>query len=117
MQLTVLTDRSQGGSSLSDGSLELMVSGLSPHLSQGPSTSSLPALYISRQEHWSGLPFPSMHESESVAHSCPILRNPMDVALQDPLTMEFPRQQYWSGFLFPTSGDLPRSGIKPLSPA
>lgn len=45
MQLTVLTDRSQGGSSLTDGSLELMVSGLSPHLSQGPSTSSLPALY------------------------------------------------------------------------
>ena len=45
MQLTVLTDRSQGGSSLSDGSLELMVSGLSPHLSQGPSTSSFPALY------------------------------------------------------------------------
>ena len=45
MQLTVLTDRSQGGSSLRDGSLELMVSGLSPHLSQDPSTSSLPALY------------------------------------------------------------------------
>lgn len=30
VQLTVLTDRSQGGSSLSDGSLELMVSGPSP---------------------------------------------------------------------------------------
>lgn len=30
MQLTVLTDRSQGGSSLSDGSIELMVSGPSP---------------------------------------------------------------------------------------
>jgi hypothetical protein len=30
MQLTVLTDRSQGGSSLSDGSLELMVSGQNP---------------------------------------------------------------------------------------
>lgn len=32
MQLTVLTDRSQGGSSLRDGSLELMVRG-DPHLS------------------------------------------------------------------------------------
>lgn len=32
MQLTVLTDRSQGGSSLQDGSLELMVRG-EPHLS------------------------------------------------------------------------------------
>lgn len=30
MQLTVLTDRSQGGSSLRDGSIELMVSGPSP---------------------------------------------------------------------------------------
>lgn len=29
-QLTVLTDRSQGGSSLKDGSVELMVSGLCP---------------------------------------------------------------------------------------
>lgn len=30
LQLTVLTDRSQGGSSLKDGSVELMVSGQSP---------------------------------------------------------------------------------------
>src|SRR5574341_1265913 len=39
-----------------------------------------PAMGFSRQEHWSGLPFPSpMHESESeVAQSCPTLSNPMD---------------------------------------
>ena len=37
-----------------------------------------PSLGFSRQEHWSGLPFPSpMHESE-VAQSCPTLSNPMD---------------------------------------
>ena len=38
------------------------------------------SLGVSRQEHWSGLPFPSpMHESESeVAQSCPTLRDPMD---------------------------------------
>ena len=41
---------------------------------------------FSRQEHWSGLPFPSpMHESEkwshSVAQSCPTLRDPMDCSL------------------------------------
>ena len=42
-----------------------------------------PSLGFSRQEHWSGLPFPSpMHESESeVAQSCPTLRNPMDCSL------------------------------------
>ena len=35
---------------------------------------------FSRQEHWSGLPFPSpMHESESeVTQSCPTLSDPMD---------------------------------------
>ena len=40
---------------------------------------------FSRQEHWSGLPFPSpMHESESeseVAQSCPTLCDPMDCSL------------------------------------
>ena len=39
-----------------------------------------PSLGFSRQEHWSGFPFPSpMHESESeVAQSCPTLSDPMD---------------------------------------
>ena len=39
-----------------------------------------PSLGFSRQEHWSGLPFPSlMHESESkVTQSCPTLSDPMD---------------------------------------
>ena len=40
-----------------------------------------PSLGFSRQEHWSGLPFPSpMHESE-VAQLCPTLREPMDCSL------------------------------------
>ena len=41
------------------------------------------SLGFSRQEHWSGLPFPSpMHESESeVAQSCPTLRDSMDCSL------------------------------------
>ena len=40
-----------------------------------------PSLGFSRQEHWSGLPFPSpMHESE-VAQSCPTLSDPMDYSL------------------------------------
>ena len=41
-----------------------------------------PSLGSSRQEHWSGLPFPSpMHESEresEVAQSCLTLSDPMD---------------------------------------
>ena len=44
----------------------------------------LPSLGFSRQEYWSGLPFPSpMHESEKwkVAQSCLTLRDPMDCSL------------------------------------
>ena len=42
-----------------------------------------PSLGFSRQEHWSGLPFPSpMHESESeVAQPCPTFSDPMDCSL------------------------------------
>jgi len=42
-----------------------------------------PSLGFSRQEHWSGLPFPSpMQESESeVAQLCPTLSDPMDCSL------------------------------------
>ena len=44
-----------------------------------------PSLGFSRQEHWSGMPFPSpMHESENeseVAQSCLTLSDPMDCSL------------------------------------
>ena len=39
------------------------------------------------------------------------------VALQAPLPMGSSRQEYWSGVPFPSLGDLPKSGIKPRSPA
>ena len=37
------------------------------------------------------------------------------VARQAPLSMGFPRQEYWSGLPFPTSGDLPEPGVKPVN--
>ena len=41
-----------------------------------------PSLGFSKQEHWSGLPFPSPVKSESeVAESCPTLSDPMDCNL------------------------------------
>ena len=42
-----------------------------------------PSLGFSRQEHWSGLPFPApMHESETeVAQLYPTLHDPMDCSL------------------------------------
>ena len=39
----------------------------------------------------------------------------MDCSRQAPLSMGFPRQKYWSGLPFPPSGDLPNSGIEPVS--
>ena len=39
----------------------------------------------------------------------------MDCSRQAPLSMGFPRQEYWSGLPFPPPGDLPNSGIEPVS--
>ena len=36
---------------------------------------------------------------------------------RSPLSMGFSRQEYWSGLPFPSPGDLPDSGIEPVSPA
>ena len=41
---------------------------------------------------------------------------PWTVAGQAPLSTGLPRHEYWSGLLFPPPGDLPRSGIEPVSP-
>ena len=49
-------------------------------------------------------------------NSC-LFVTPWTVALQTPLSMEFPRQEYWSGLPFPPLGYLPRPGIKLVSPA
>ena len=40
-----------------------------------------PSLGFSRQEHWSGLPFPSPTRESEVAQSCPTLSNSMDRSL------------------------------------
>ena len=39
---------------------------------------------------------------------------PWTAACQAPLSMEFSRQAYWSGLPFPSPGDLPNPGIKPV---
>ena len=44
-----------------------------------------------------------------------LLVTPWTVGNLVPLYMEFSRQEYWSGLLFPTPGDLPDAGIKPMS--
>ena len=55
---------------------------------------------FSRQEHWSGLPFPSpMHESEKWKWSHSVMSDyatPWTAAYQAPPSMGFSRQEYWS---------------------
>ena len=57
---------------------------------------------FSRQEHWSGLPFPSSLRESEVTQSCPTLSDPMDHSLQAPPSMGFSRQEYWSGVPLPS---------------
>ena len=52
-----------------------------------------------------------------VTQSLPALSDPMDIAHQGPLFMEFSRQKSWSGLPFHCPGDLPDPGIEPGSPA
>ena len=78
-----------------------------------------PSMGFSRQEHWSGLPFPPpvhacMLSHFSRAQLCATL---WTTAHQAPLSMEFSRQEYWNGLPIPSPGDLSSSGIEPTSPA
>ena len=65
-----------------------------------------PSLGFSRQEHWSGLPFPSpMHESEKWKWKWSRVRlcmTPWTAAYQTPLSRGFSRQEYWSGLPLPS---------------
>ena len=67
-----------------------------------------PSLGFSKQEHWSGLPFPSpMHESEKVKvkslSRVRLLATPWTAAYQASPSMGFSRQEYWSGVPLPST--------------
>ena len=61
-----------------------------------------PSLGFSRQEHWSGLPFPSPMHACMLSHfSCVRLCATLwTTAHQVPLSTGFSRQEYWSGLPF-----------------
>ena len=65
-----------------------------------------PPLGFSRQEHWSGLPFPSpMHESEKWKWSRSVVSDsydPMDCSLPGSSVHGFSKQEYWSGLPLPS---------------
>ena len=76
-----------------------------------------------RQEHWSGLPFPSpVYESEkwkwSRSVSVWLLATPWTAAYEAPPSMGFSRQEYWSGVPSPSlKPTLTESKIHELFPA
>ena len=65
-----------------------------------------PSLGFSRQEHWSGLPFPSpmmkVKSESAVTQSCPLFVTPWTAAYQAPPSMGFSRQEYCSGVPLPS---------------
>ena len=69
-----------------------------------------PSMGFSRQEYWSGLPFPSpvikyevseMREVKSLS-SVQLFATPWTAAHQAPLSVGFSRQEYWSGLPLPS---------------
>ena len=69
-----------------------------------------PSLGLSRQEHWSGLPFPSpVHGSEKWTWSHVWLFVTQCIAAyQAPPSMGFSRQEYWSGLPLPSTLGMSR---------
>ena len=64
------------------------------------------SLRFSRQEYWSGLPFPSpMHGCMLSCFSrVRLCATPRTAAHQAPLSTGFSRQEHWSGLPFPSPG-------------
>ena len=58
------------------------------------------------KQHWPGI------KEKAVRRPC---GDPQTAACQALLSVRFPRQGYWSGLPFHPLGDLPESGIKPMS--
>ena len=72
-----------------------------------PSTAAYQAplsLGFSRQEYWSGLPFPSPMHACMLSHfsQVQLCATPWTAAHQAPPSMGFFRQEYWSGLPFPS---------------
>ena len=64
-----------------------------------------PSLGFSRQEHWSGLPFPSpmkMKSESEVIQLCPTLSDSMDCSLPGSSIHGIFQAKYWSGVPLPS---------------
>ena len=78
-------------------------------------------LYLSSESHHFleaplSKPPPFVHVCAQSLQSCLPLCDPLTVACQAPLSMEFSRKECWSVLACPPLGDCPYPGIKPTSP-
>ena len=66
-----------------------------------------------------GSPGEGHYDVKSPSVRCSVVsdsfRTPWTVARQAALSLGFSRQEYWSGLPFPSPGDLPDTGIQPIS--
>ena len=73
-----------------------------------------PSVGFSRQEYWSGLPFPPPGDlpDPGIEPRClvQVVATPGAVARQAPPSVGFSRQEHWSGLPFPSPGDLEKMG-------
>ena len=76
-----------------------------------------PSLGFSRQEHWSGLPFPSPMRESEVTQSCPTLCNPMDCSLPGSTVHGIfqARVLEWGAIAFTARETLPKFEYKQLT--
>ena len=81
--------------------------------------------FSTQRQYQDLLSYPSLYQSRetfcyyccSVSQSCPMFCDLMDCSSQASLVMGLSRQEYWIGLPFPSPGDLPHAGIKPISSA
>ena len=57
-----------------------------------------------------------LSESVLIAQSCTTVCNPVDCSPPGCSVNGFSRQEYWHGLPWPSPGDFPNPGIKPVSP-
>jgi len=65
-----------------------------------------------RKEHWQFFFF----LCACLISHVQLFATPWTLACQLPLSMDFSRQEYWTGSPFPSPGNLPDTGIEPVSP-
>ena len=75
------------------------------------------SLGFSRQEYWSGLPFPSPVHACTLRHfnHVRLCATPWTAAHQAPLSTGYSRQEYWSGLPFPSPSKFASPLVFPIS--